>query len=262
MLQYIFVIPYRDREHHKFFFERHIQYLLEDYDPSTYEVVFCLQNNALPFNRGAMKNCGFLYCKEKYPDRYKDLIYIFNDVDTLPYQKNLLNYELQPNEIKHYYGFDFTLGGIVAIRGSDFEAINGFPSLWYWGWEDTILYQRAIQRGIRINRDQFYTFGDTHILHMVHGNERTVSRDVYRQYMATTVFDGLNTLKDVRMKKEEMLEVEHFVCSYDYRDKSVFTANLVNGPYKSETFVPPRLKSSIRPGIVLNRPLSKKMMFV
>ena len=234
MLQYIFVIPYRDREHHKFFFENYMKYLLEDYDPSTYEVVFCLQKNDLPFNRGGMKNCGFLYCKEKYPEQYKNLIYIFNDVDTVPYQKNMITYDLQPNEIKHYYGFDFTLGGIVAIRGSDFEAINGFPSLWYWGWEDTILYQRALKQGIKVNREQFYKFGDTRILHLIHDTERTVSQEVYRQYLATRVTDGLDTMKEVRMKKQEMLEVEHFKCMYDHKDNSLLTTNLVAGPYQFE----------------------------
>jgi hypothetical protein len=213
-----------------------MKYLLEDYDPSTYEVIFCLQNNTLPFNRGAMKNCGFLYCKEKYPEQYKDLIYIFNDVDTLPYHKNLITYDLKPNEIKHYYGFDFALGGIVAIRGSDFETINGFPSLWYWGWEDTILYQRALKKGITINREQFYKFGDTRILHLIHDNERTVSQEVYRQYLGSSVVDGLDTLKEVTMKKNidmDMLEVDHFACSYDYRDKSIITTTLVTGPYES-----------------------------
>lgn len=247
MLQYIFVIPYRDREHHKFFFQNYMKYLLEDYDPSTYEVIFCLQNNDLPFNRGGMKNCGFLYCKEKYPEQYKDLIYIFNDVDTLPYQKNLLNYDLKPGELKHYYGFDFALGGIVAIRGEDFETLNGFPSLWYWGWEDTILYQRAVQKGITVNREQFYKFGDTRILHLLHDNERTVSQDMYRQYMGSKVVDGLDTMKDVRMTKRDMLEVDHFVSSYDHRDKSVITTTLVTGPYTTP-----------KP----QRPIRRKMFFV
>jgi hypothetical protein len=228
-----------------------MKYLLEDYDPTSYEVIFCLQNNNLPFNRGAMKNCGFLYCKEKYPEQYKDLIYIFNDVDTLPYHKELITYDLKPNEIKHYYGFDFTLGGIVAIRGCDFEAINGFPSLWYWGWEDTILYQRALKKGITVNRDQFYKFGDTRILHLIHDNERTVSQDVYRQYIGSSVVDGLDTLKEVQMKQgADMLEVDHFVCNYDYRDKSIITTTLVTGPYQS---TPPKPAP---------RQLRRRMIFV
>jgi len=226
-MKYIFVIPYREREKQKHFFDNYMKYLLEDYDPDSYEIIFAHQNNNLPFNRGGMKNCGFLYAKEKYPDTYKNLIFIFNDIDTLPYKKNLLNYDLEQNEIKHFYGFDFCLGGITAIRGEDFEKINGFPSFWYWGWEDTVIYERAKAANIKINRDNFYRFGDASILHLMDGVQKTYSTNMYEKYKNKTITDGLSTLKNLNyMMNDNFLNIYHFDCDYNPSDNSLKTLTL------------------------------------
>ncbi len=229
MIQTIFIIPYRNREHQKHFFDRYIQYLLEDTDPSTYEIVFAHQNNSLPFNRGALKNIGFLYAKEKY-SYYKDIVFVFNDIDTLPYKKGLLDYTLKKNEVKHYYGFKFCLGGMVAIRGEDFEKINGFPSFWYWGWEDTVLYERAVSANLQINRSQYYEFGDTSILHLMDGVHKDISIKTRNQYLQKDVLDGLNTLQNVVYQKNEMLDIDSFTCSYSPIDSSVIQFKLKTTP--------------------------------
>ena len=40
-----------------------------------------------------MKNIGFIAMKEKYADNYKDITFVFNDVDTMPYTKNFIDYK-------------------------------------------------------------------------------------------------------------------------------------------------------------------------
>ena len=233
-MKYIFIIPYRDREKQKHFFNNYMKYLLEDYEKDSYEIIFAHQKNNLSFNRGGMKNCGFLYAKEKYPDTYKNLIFIFNDIDTLPYKKNLLNYDLEENEIKHFYGFDFCLGGITAIRGSDFEKMNGFPSFWYWGWEDTVIYERAKAANIKINRDNFYNFGDSSILHLMDGVQKSYSTTIYEKFKNKKISDGLSTLKNLKykMNDNEMLDIEHFDCEYNPYDNSIKTLTLHSYPIK------------------------------
>ena len=103
--------------------------LLEDIT-EPYEIYFAHQCDNRPFNRGAMKNLGFIAIKNKYPNHYKDITFIFNDVDTFPGEKGMIDYITTPGIVKHYYGFNFALGGIFSICGADFEKAKGFPNFW------------------------------------------------------------------------------------------------------------------------------------
>ena len=224
MIQYIFIIPYRNREEQKHFFLKYMDYLMEDYDKSTYEIIFAHQNNNLQFNRGAMKNIGFLYAKEKY-DYYKDIIFIFNDIDTLPHKKNILDFNVGDNEIKHYYGFRFTLGGIFAIKGKDFEKINGFPNFWGWGYEDNVILKRALDNNISINRNNFFEIGNHNILHLLDEFSKNISIKVQNDYANKMITDGLDTLSNVNYKYNNlMLDVNTFNCTYSPYDTLVNTS--------------------------------------
>ena len=220
MIKYIFIIPYRNREQQKHFFTKYMDYLMEDYDKDTYEIIFSHQNNNLEFNRGAMKNIGFLYAKEKY-NYYKDIIFIFNDIDTLPHKKNLLDFNLGENEIKHYYGFYFTLGGIFAIKGKDFEKINGFPNLWGWGYEDNVILKRALENNININRSNFFEIGNHNILHIIDEFSKNISVKARNDYLSSNIKDGINTLTNINYNYNEMLDINSFNCLYHPSEKTV-----------------------------------------
>ena len=93
-----------------------MKYILEDVS-YPYEIYFSHQCDKRDFNRGAMKNMGFLAIKDKYPDNYKNITFVFNDVDTMPYTKDLFDCNTKKGVVKHFYGFDFSLGGIFSITG-------------------------------------------------------------------------------------------------------------------------------------------------
>jgi hypothetical protein len=187
----VFIVPYRNRIQHKFFFSKHMSFILEDCND--YEIYFSHQCDARTFNRGAAKNIGFLAIKEKYPDDYKNITFIFNDVDTIPFYK-IFDYETTEGVVKHYYGFKYALGGIIVMKGSDFEKINGFPCYWGWGMEDNALQKRCDAYGLKIDRSTFYDIGSPQILQLFDGISRIISKkDPWRMDKDNGV-DGIRTI--------------------------------------------------------------------
>lgn len=140
-----------------------------------YEVYFSHQCDERSFNRGAVKNIGFLAIKDKYPNEYKDMTFIFNDLDTIPFNR-IFEYETIPGVVKHYYGFEHSLGGIVVIKGGDFELVNGYPNFWSWGFEDSCLQKRCLRANFKIDRSHFYKIGSPEILQLFDGVDRIINK--------------------------------------------------------------------------------------
>jgi hypothetical protein len=227
----VFIIPYRDRKHHKNFFDIYIKYLLEDMDEKEYEILFVHQADKRPFNCGAMKNVGYMYIKDKYRDNYEDINLVFNDVDTLPYKKNLLNYKTNFGEVKHYYGFNYALGGIVSIKAKDFEDINGYPNYWGYGFEDNILYKRA-KEVYKINREQFYNIHSNEILQFYDGIKKIIDKNnlenqFNKSYIET---DGISYIKNLKYEyKDGMLHVFSFEAKYTSERFEKYIHHIFNG---------------------------------
>lgn len=232
--KYIFLVPYRNREPQKRHFSIYMNYIMEDYDNNDYEIYFCHQNDNRPFNRGAIKNIGFITMKEKYPAHYKNITFIFNDIDTIPATKNLLDFNTYNNVIKHYYGFEFTLGGIFSIKGEDFENIGGFPNFWGWGFEDKCIYNRAISKKVIVDRNNFYKMGDINILHIIDDPTKILTRkDCWR------IDENADTLKDIHKLSYKIsnnhndlscnkfiIDINYFECSYDINKELIYTQNI------------------------------------
>jgi hypothetical protein len=188
----VFIVPYRNRIQHKFYFSTYMTSILSD-TTEPYEIYFSHQCDARSFNRGGTKNIGFLAVKAKYPNDYKDITFVFNDIDTLPFS-NIFDYATIPGIVKHFYGFKYALGGIVSMTGADFEATNGFPNFWGWGMEDNVLQTRCEKIGLKVDRSQFYEIGSPNILQLFDGVSRLINRkDPWRATHDNGV-DGLRSI--------------------------------------------------------------------
>lgn len=189
--KHVFIVPYRNRVQQKFFFSKYMSFLLDDKDD--YEIYFSHQCDARTFNRGATRNIGFLAIKHKYPEHYQDINFVFNDVDTVPFNK-IFNYETTAGVVKHYYGYKYALGGIVVMKGSDFERINGYPCFWGWGMEDNCLQKRCLRNGLVIDRSIFYPIGSPEILQLFDGISRIISKKDPWRMQQDDGMDGLRTI--------------------------------------------------------------------
>jgi hypothetical protein len=191
----VFIVPYRNRIQHKFFFLKQMTFILEDTDD--YEIYFSHQCDTRTFNRGAARNIGFLAVKNKYPNDYKNITFVFNDVDTIPFHK-IFEYDTIPGVVKHYYGYTYALGGIVVIKGGDFERINGYPCYWGWGMEDNTLQKRCERFGLTIDRSKFYKIGSPEILQLFDGISRIISKSDPWRSNTDKGTDGLITISNLK----------------------------------------------------------------
>ena len=187
----VFIIPYRNRPQHKFFFSNYLSTIMDG--RNDYELFFSHQCDVRSFNRGGVKNIGFLAIKAKYPNDYKDITFVFNDIDTVPFS-TIFDFETVPGVVKHFYGFKYALGGIVALKGSDFEATNGYPNFWGWGLEDNVLQTRCEKIGLTIDRSQFFPIGNPNIIHLFDGVTRVINRKDPWRASHDDGIDGLRTI--------------------------------------------------------------------
>ena len=252
----IFIVPYRDRTQQQKFFASHTNAILEDMPKTDYKIYYLHQKDDRSFNRGAMRNIGFLAMKAKYPDDYKNITFVFNDVDTMPFTKNFLNYETVHGNVKHFYGFTFALGGIVSIKGNDFEKVGGYPNFWAWGYEDNLLQIRVKEASLIIDRSQYYPIMDKNIFQMKDGLERIVNRSEFDRFLGETS-EGFSTITNIQYNINEetgFIDVTNFTTALDDKPAENVVHNLLNGnkPFQSPLI---QLKGSTK-----RRPTMKMMM--
>jgi hypothetical protein len=120
----------------------------------------------------------------------------------------------------------------VSILGKDFARINGFPNFWGWGYEDNLLQTRAINAGIKINRDVFFDVNDNeNILHFSHGTERNMNVYDFKQFQNKTK-NGLYTIYELEFKMgddNDFVNILNFKTPYEENKGSTFVYDLHKG---------------------------------
>jgi hypothetical protein len=205
--------------------------LLQNNPLYIYKFLFIHQTDSREFNRGAMKNIGFLVVKDMYPLHYSDITLCFNDIDTYPKDDTVIsNYLTSRGIVKHFYGFLFALHSIFCITGYDFELVNGFPNFWSWGYEDNMILERVVANRIHVDRSVFYPMGDQHIIQHSNSNIRIVNEIEFQRFVQKTP-EGIYSIHYLQyyMTDDVMVHVTcfetEFVCrsecnkEYDIRHK-------------------------------------------
>ena len=225
--EYVFIVPYRDREPQRVAFMAVMKKIVEDLNCMIY---FSHQRDSRPFNRGAIKNLGFLFVKRKYPNDYKNITFIFHDIDVMPWYKGQFSYQAQLGTINHFYGFKRALGGAFAIKGQDFEDVNGFPNYWSWGLEDNILRWRLMQKNKKIIYPQFVSSekDNKNIIGLWHGWERLINNNLeYKaRYKMREMKDGLSSLYNIRFEEDNMNDI-----FYEINIRGFETGETMKSPY-------------------------------
>jgi hypothetical protein len=144
----------------------------------------------------------------------------------MPRLKNLIDYNTEVGKIKHFYGQLNTLGGIVSIKGADFEKTLGYPNFWSWGYEDNMIQIRAIRAGLTIDRTTFFATGNPNIIQLNENNNRIVNRDEFNRYINYTN-EGFGSISDLVYDIDE---------STKFVNVTQFKTDVDNNPSRNEMY--------------------------
>lgn len=159
------VVPYRDRESHLAQFVPHLAaYMAARHPDLSYRVTVVEQeDDGRPFNRGALKNIGFLLGEG-------DSDYVcLHDVDYLPDDADYgwaedptpilwdgaLERPIAPDQSDRVIRNDLesTFGGVVLVPNGAMRRVDGYSNLyWGWGFEDFDFSLRIRGRRIATGR--------------------------------------------------------------------------------------------------------------
>nr|XP_054771786.1 beta-1,4-galactosyltransferase 5-like [Lytechinus pictus] len=151
------VIPFRNRHKHLSILIRNLIPLLK-LQNLEFRIFVSEQDNDMIFNRGMMKNIGYL---EALRFGRWDCV-VFHDIDQIPMKG--ANYYgcdgmprhfcARPEEMGFRPAYELLFGGVVGVTEEQMTKSNGYSNF-YWGWggEDDDLLKRLYSSGYKPTRD-------------------------------------------------------------------------------------------------------------
>lgn len=159
------VVPYRDRESHLARFVPHLAaYMAERHPDLSYRVTIVEQeDDGRPFNRGALKNIGFLLgegdsdyaCLHDVDYLPDDADYSWSEDPTPILWDGALERPIAPDRSDRVIRNDLesTFGGVVLVPNGAMRRVDGYSNLyWGWGFEDFDFSLRIRARRIATGR--------------------------------------------------------------------------------------------------------------
>lgn len=204
MYDNIILIPYRNRKQHLDYFLENTAPLIKKCMPDS-KIVVIEQGNDILFNRGLLLNIGF----KEYAD--KTMYLITHDVDINPTEDTINRLYTKTVEESAVMGIytsaHNTLGGIIKMRSSLPQIINGFPNnFWGWGAEDKALQNRCEFKNILVsknilnnNPDRFKYF--------------TIFNDVNDRHTSSTLDKRTNIEYNIYPRMSTQQKNEHMTSS-------------------------------------------------
>ncbi len=209
-MKYNFIIPYRNRkENLNEFISRFTDILKDTSIDAQFYIIH--QMNADEFNRGALKNIGFLEISKIRPDG----LFIFHDVDIYPRYWGSIDYNTLNGTIRHPVEQPFmlvkeNLGLICCFWKEEFIKVNGFPNYYGWGIEDITIRHRAEKMGIIIDENNV----------ILNNSDKCYSPHHHRDYDKQNVSAQQNTL--LFNKEKETGDISNGLSNLDYEIMSSF----------------------------------------
>ena len=170
----VIITPYRDRPKQKETFLKHMKdFLAKKCDPFLI-VVSEQSDDSRAFNRGAMKNIGYLEAKAHIGELFREAIYVNQDIDVLPNSQECIYAIPDENTIYNPYGVQHCLAKIHIQSAKMMETTNGYPNnYWAWGLEDVCVQARADTHGFKTDRTHFEWLGTNNMWIEQEGEENT-----------------------------------------------------------------------------------------